>query len=1162
MAYIDPITGAYVADSLDALPPGYNQPKAGNEANVAKMRAALNNSWENDTPIPDFTPPKTDPFSLVKKAYEHMPGAGVAQGIMPSVLGMPQFLASLGYGIGNQVINPQTANFNKDTTQAMRAMQYTPPTQAGKDISNFLGKVGEATGPMPELWNTRVRFTPNDLAVVGRTATQDFRNFGSDYANAKAGVQREYPTMGSRAAQFTDVAGDLSRPIAEKAYDMYMNPRDAESFGINPVSNLSGLAPSSGPMYAVKPKGGNWPTNLGSTKPLAEQGELGRHLSEVQYNDPVAVFEQQLKKYFPRAVDNRNLLNDWEDFLHQYYQNNANGIKYSDLDGPAMMALKKEAADQFAENHNIAAADLDPTNKKLYTASQIEQTLPAYNSWVMGPYQKYITNQMGTGLATDPLLQAVNESEMPPHEIFSQQMPRDWEKETIEKRGFQRRGDFPDQMFGYKDTPEKIAALENSPIGKITATTPEGMDYENALDASLYPKGRASFRDKGGDFNFTDFPFAGKLDRNALVSDLLTEPEERTGFKEIRKQVFQDLISGKISPDKLSNVTPATVTRQMIKDKMAEFKEQQLSKQAAADWIPKRAAAMPTDMAFDDGSKMTIITPEMANADEAMTARDLGQITIDLNQCIGAGCHGTQDYPGHGPYLVPHTGKPPRGKVEYDKYNYLKRLKRGAIEVASLKDPEGVSQATIKLDLDKKSLTNRDREGIIYEWILQNHPDQIDEFGADINRRGQENAVRSAISKFDELRDVLASSPIANVKSISEMKGKDNGDIKEEYIPQMVQWLNSMGDKLTDVRDLNHLPNVGDLTRTYDTLGNIMDNHSHWDVNTVENFLDKVTDEKLLPRFFTADDFALKATELGIDLSEPPKRKGTQATQEAYEKLSQQLRLTYEDPYLQEYANGDPDVMQSVNNDIYYHPEQYGMGNFTHGTVMEAVQRLQDEGLHTPGRELENVAQQFEAEPNELDQVNAIRQQAYENLSETIIRLAPQAFEQLRDNLYIRQAFADVVRADPAMYGLTNYSPGLRERIIDRFAREGFAPEPEVEEQLPFDRPEFPDALTQNMSDYFEGRAHNLPEDMIEPYATETRILMGSQRPEARLPIGVHRVIVDALLDQDNRTNVIRRAISGLQMANAVNGIQLTLPQAENALNILIDWTERFPLNE
>ena len=1079
MAYIDPITGAYVADSLDALPPGYNQPKAGNEANVAQMRAQLNSDEalrQQQAVAQAKNNYLSDPSGLAKFAMERMPGASFVQGVMPSIFAPFQLAGSALYGAGNQAVNPQTANFNADTAKAMRAMQYTPPTQAGRDISEGIAKVGEAVGPLPEFWVPQGgrRFTPDDLAVAGRTVTQDIRNFPMDYANAKQGLTREYPTAGSRAAQFTDVAGDLSRPLAEKAYDMYTNAgRGVEEYGIRPTSNLSGLMDAISPMYAVKPKGGNWPTNLGSTAPLKEQGELGRYLSEVQYNDPIVAFEAQLKKHFPRNIDNRQLLADFED-----YRTKRIGLALDPNSPDRYLSneeLSKKIADEFAELYNtkrIGAADINPDfDKQLHTASKIAETLPLYNSWVMGPFQKYITNQMGTGLATDPLLQAVNESGMPAYEIFSQDVPRDFEIDMLTKRAASRREDFPDKLFGYGDTPEKTASLENSPIGKLTATTPEGMDYENYLDASLYPKGPYSFKPEKG------FPVSAKLHRNELISDFLNDPEDRTGFKEIRKQVFQDLISGNLDPAKLSNVTPATITRQMIKDKVAEFKEAQLSKKGAEEWVPKRAAAMPTAMAFDDGSKMTIITPEMANADEAMTARDLGQITIDLNQCVGAGCHATQDYPSHGPYLVPHTGKPPRGKVEYDKYNYLKRLKNGDIEIASLKDPQGISQATIKLDLEKKSLTNRDREGIIYEWILQNHPDQIDEFSADINRRGQESAVRSAISKFTELKDVLANSPIANIKSVTEMKGKDNGDIKEEYIPQMVQWLNSMGDNLDNVRDLNHLPNVGDLTRTYDTLGNIMDNHSHWDVNTVENFLDKVTDEKLIPRFFTADDFALKATELGIDLSEPPKRKGTQATQEAYEKLSQQLRLTYEDPYLQEYANGDPDVMQSVNNDIYYHPEQYGMGNFTHGTVMEAVQRLRDEGLHRPGLELENLAQQFEAEP---------------------------------------------------------------------------------EQQLPFDRPEFPEPLGQNMRDYFEGNAHNVPENMIEPYATETRILMGSQRPEARLGRTVHEPIVNLLLDQDNHTAEIRNLMNRLEQGNHF----LTEPQAENILNMLISWTERYPLNE
>jgi hypothetical protein len=132
------------------------------------------------------------------------------------------------------------------------------------------------------------------------------------------------------------------------------------------------------------------------------------------------------------------------------------------------------------------------------------------------------------------------------------------------------------------------------------------------------------------------------------------------------------------------------------------------------------------------------------------------------------------------------------------------------------------------------------------------------------------------------------------------------------------------------------------------------------------------------------------------------------------------------------------------------------------------------------------------------------------------------------------------------------HTPGQElENIAQQF-------EAEPEQQLPFDRPEFPDALGQNMRDYFDGNAHNLPENMIEPYATETRILMGSQRPEAILPRTVHRHIVDLLLNQDQHTADIQELISQLQLNNHF----MTEAQGENMLNMLISWTERYPLNE
>ena len=1086
MAYIDPITGAYVADSLDALPPGYNQPKAGNQANVAQMRAQLNSDEalrQQQASAQAKNNYLSDPSGLAKFAMERIPGApiaqtalGMASDMFGQVLGIPYGIYQ---GIKSGDYGKSTGNAQKEAQALANAMRYTPPTQAGRDIYEGVNRLpqvvtgsGMGTGPLPQLLNSNVRLSPDDLRVMGARGASAAREVGDiprDFSAAQSGLTRlnayDEPTYGAR---LQGVAEDLGDVMARR---QAMRPEEGVP-SMPGFGSFTDMVPDPR-MYAVKPKGGNWPTNLGSTLPLKEQGALGRHLSEVQYDDPIAVFRNQLEKHYPRGMDNRQLLADFED-----YQTKRIGLALTS-DSPdrylSNEELSKKIADEFAELYNnkkIGAADIDPDfNKPLNTASQIAEALPLYNSWVMGPYQKYITNQMGTGLETDPLLQAVNEGGMPLKEIFDlRRGPSDY---LIEK-GSNRRKDFVKELTDYGNKPQVI---ENTPIGQITATTPEGIEYENVLDAQLYPKGPYAYKDSEG--GTSGFPVVAKLNRDTLITDFLSSVDEETGFPNIRKQVFKDLLAGNIDPAKLSNITPATVTRQMIKDKLAEFKEAQLSKKGAADWIPKRAAEMPTDMAFADGSKMTIITPEMANADEAMTARDLGQITIDLNQCVGAGCHATQDYPGHGPYLVPHTGKPPRGKVEYDKYSYLKRLKNGDIEIASLKDPEGVSQATIRLDLDKNRLSDYEKDRIANQWIKDNAPDYRDEYNTDIENFGEKQALNFAKQRFSEIEDVLRKATYSGKKSVTEMKGKDNGDIKEEYIPQMVQWLNSMGDDLTDVRDLNHLPNVGDLTRTYDTIGKIMDTHSHWDVNTVEDFLDKVTDEKLLPRFFTADDFALKATELGVDLSNAPKKKGTKATQEAYEKLSQQLRLTYEEPYLQEYANGDPDVMQSINNDIYYHPEQYGVGDYLSTTIIEAVQRLRDEGLHTPGRELENIAQQFEAEP---------------------------------------------------------------------------------EQQLPFNRPEFPDALGQNMRDYFEGNAHNVPENMIEPYATETAILMGNQRPEARLNPNVHQELIRVLLNQDRHTRDIRDLMNRLQRGNNLN--ILTEPQAENMLNMLISWTERYPLNE
>jgi hypothetical protein len=1075
MAYIDPITGAYVADSLDALPPGYNQPKAGNEANVAKMRAALNNSWENDTPIPDLTPPKTDPFSLVKKAYEHMPGAGVAQGIMPSVLGMPQFLASLGYGLGNQVINPQTANFDKDTTNAMRAMQYTPPTQAGKDISNFLGKVGEATGPLPELWNTRMRFTPDDLRVAGKTATEDFRNFGSDYANAKAGVQREYPTAGSRAAQFTDVAGDLSRPLAEKAYDMYMNPESSvEVYGMRPGANLSGLATAGGPMYAVKPGGGNWPTNLGSTSRLSRQGDIGMHLADTQISDPAVKWWENL----PRDIRWK-----WDDYINQRTAEHGN-----------LTPQQKQAyAEEFTNQINAVREPQGQTPITL--PSQFEAIAPQYNSWVMGPYQKYINNQMGTGVDTDSVLQAFNETDLPIEDIFGVsenklKHDKNW--------GESRREDY---LRAFGRTNEGVPNIDlslpkNANIGKQTATSPLGIAVENASDSALFPHNPWSFSSSDKE----QYPFLDKLPRNAVVNDFInSDVSETTALPMINKKVLNDLLSGNVDISKLSNLTPGSIARQIIKDKIAE-KESVANVQKAKDtWRKSRFDAIQSAVPYADGSKMHIITKKDADANENLVFRDLGQNTIDLNQCIGAGCHNTADYPnGHGPFIEPHTGKPPKGADKYEDAHvkrYMDRLKNGESEIARLLDPNGVAQASVELRVRDpqtvKGSEDAHRE-FIKDWLQQNDNNTYTNI-LDFGFAGSGNTKQSLFQKHPDLEKAFDAyfRPVAE-KRIQEMKGKNNGKIASEYLPQMIEWLNSMGDQLTEVRDLDKLPGVNDLTRSFDAVGNMVDENQHWYSPTVEQFFNKVEDEHLLPRFFTTDDFALKATEMGVDLSAE--------------------QMNDANKYPRDASNYMKDMID------YFEP---GAIRKSYGGYDRILGFDPKKGL------VKAQGVKKDADGNWVDKPGDIRFHS--------TRPDPEEF---------KKAMGRPFRRDD-------------DELVDAIA----GMEPEAPQQ--FDRPtEFQRGIVgQNIEDYLQGHFANIENviaDMEEPYATDMRILVGSQRPEARLRQTVHEPIVNLLLDQDNHTAEIRNLMNRLEQGNHF----LTEPQAENILNMLISWTERYPLNE
>jgi hypothetical protein len=1070
MPYIDPVTGAYVEDSLAALPPGYNQPKAGNEANVAKMRAALNSEEAlrqaqaaqelKSQYAPDF-------INNIKLAMQHMPGAGLVQGVMPTILAPFQLAGSAAYGAGNQIVNPQTANFNKDTAKAMQALQYNPPTQVGRDISEGIAKIGEATGPLPELWTSqRGRgFSPDDLRVAGKTAVSDVRNFPMDYANAREGLTRDYPTLGSRAAEFVDLGANVARPLAEKAYDMYMNPQSSvEVSGLKPGANLTGLFDMGSPMYAVKPKGGNWPTNLGSTNRLSEQGEFGIHLADAQISDPAAKWFEHLP---------RQIRWDWERYIDKL------AAEHGNLTAPQKQAY----AEEFTKQANTVREE---RGQPLITLpSAYEAVAPQYNSWVMGPYQKYIANQMGTGLSSDPLVQAFNETNLSPDEFSTIVGAPDYRIEGDVGRSENRRRDFVKEITRYGRNNARLEEPQNVDIGKQTATSPAGIAIENALDAALYPKGTYAFNPENG------YPYANKLPNDTIIHDFITHSlDETTALPSIQKKVLEDLIAGNLDVNKLSNLTPAVVARQMIKDELAKQKALQANKSAAESYRIARNKELPADMEFPDGSKMVVFTKMDYDADPIMLTRDLSQITKDLHQCIGAGCHGTDEYPRHGPVLEPHTGKPPKGsKGTFNHSSYFNGLQRGDREIASLKDPQGVSQFTANLTVrggDYLGSYNT-RQNFIENWVNTNGTPQLQQkFLSEVKDEGP-YFQKIFLDSVPELKQLFSEHFLPkSEKNVTEMKGYDNGEIKPEYIPYVKEWLNKEAPNLNRV-DMDKLEGeIFDLQNAHSANNLLSDKHQNWSSVAIEELLIDARDNNLLSRFFDDKEFEALAQQKGIDLTEDPAYNDVAVTpdgqlteaeqtrrQEAYERASQELRDTFTDTYLQDAFNRrDNSAIRGIVRELEEHPALYGLGDDSPGTRQAVINRLRNQGLHTPNEQLEQ----------------------------------PQ-FNRLTD---------------------------LQASVLD-----------------------------DNIENYFADNGNHLfPEDMVEPYATDTRILMGDlTNPEARLPTEAHRRLVDRLLSQDDHTQDIRDAINHLQTRGA-EGTGLSEAQAENALNILISWTERYPLNE
>jgi hypothetical protein len=942
------------------------------------------------------------------------------------------------------------------------------------------------------------------MGARGINAAREIADIPRDFRAAQSGLTRigayDKPTYG---AKLQNVAEDIGDVLARR---QALRSEEGET-SLPKVDYLRDLIVDPN-AYAIKPKGGNWPTTLGSTEALSTQRNTGRRLAEAQYNqdnfdDIRDIFELQLYHY-----DKQNGTNLSREYVRNY------------LDEPEKGDTRLDRIKAFIFDINESLKQQD--QPLLPSLDKIEKAIPTFNQWVMGPYQKYMRNEQATGLATDPLLAVINQAEIPLHSLFPSARERDYMDPDVAERYRQA----AIKRF-QKDETIDLTQPQYANVGKQTATTPIGKEYENYLDTDIGVLVSPLVLDK------QRYPFVQKLNLDAPIFDVqYSIPEGKTGFKDIQNYVLEGLLSGKYNPEKISNLPPHVVVQDMLKDYQNKLKEEQRNQEAMQTYRKERVKQLQTVSDYPDGSKMVVFNKASYDADPQMLIRDFGQITKDLNQCIGAGCHGTPDYPGHGPALEPHTGRPPRGStgaLSYQSYYDMVKDDRG--EIVSLVDPDAKYQFTIQIKYEKYALSQKEQETIAESWITQNAPNYLDAFLGLKNDVGGGTALSSAMRAYPEIKQIITDQNKANFrKNITQMRGADNGNVAPEYEDHVFEWLNDNADQLDGIDDLDQIPGILDLNRSTSYLTDKVTEYGiAYDIDTVENFIDKLKEENALPRFFYPGDVESIANDRGVDLTQPPLKElspfDRQTVLDEFDRyILNQLDSLYAQDNLQDKFVNDINLL--IGN-----PIRYDLPIDMHRKLVKMI--LSDN----------------------YSLINSVADQ----LRSYVMKNA------VAGGLEIPKPFGLTDSQATAMFNILNNWYNKHPRKEEQGIWAGYEKDTE-DHPNPFDEVKLKEQLIRpSNADLIERDLRLWIEDNMRPgmydvpqVNEDILILMGSANPEAKIPTQMHMKLVKALLNQDDNARQIRNSLARLQDGEEVPG--LTKPQLDNIQTMLEKWVERYPL--
>lgn len=427
-------------------------------------------------------------------------------------------------------------------------------------------------------------------------------------------------------------------------------------------------------MFATKPKGGNFYTNLGSEAPLKEQGALGRHLDQ-SLIDPKTEWYRQLDDDARKA---------YLDYDLRYERERMREKAFPLMKEKAIAESLHDEQNRINEFTNFW--NQSPYNpNKIRSFDDIKEKSDAYNKWLLSNYKNYITKQMGTGVQTDPVLAEIDKANS---SLFSIRKPDGTLRVSPKDAEMSRNAALKSFLF----KKENDASLpQNQYIGKQTATSEGGKTYEDIIDHYLISSMT------GGDT--VKYPgFKNLHDRDRVYDLMFGSSSEKMGLDTIKDSLLKDVLSGKMSVDKLPNTSMGALVKKLIDEDAIRIKELNKDKGLYNAYKVERFNALPAQTQFADGSKMIEFSKDNTT-DPLQLLRDLGVDCKDLNHCV-VSSHRDSKARLYIPALEPHTGLMPKGSTGKPAQSYYQSVLDGRTNLLSLRDTTGTAQATLQRGAD------------------------------------------------------------------------------------------------------------------------------------------------------------------------------------------------------------------------------------------------------------------------------------------------------------------------------------------------------------------------------------------------------------------------------------------------------------------------------